>query len=109
MVRFIFACMAFVVLSLAFTPMFFGIKNTKDELATSQQLAQQQKDINPSLSFEKIYEIAGAGTEPTNSEIVDPDALNSIAPAAGDKAVETPQKDQFSFGFSNEALSTLAE
>jgi hypothetical protein len=99
MVRFIFACMAFVVLSLALTPIYFGIKGTKNTLESSQQLAQTQEEA-PALSFEQIYDIADSGE-------FDPAALNAIAPAAGEQTLK--EEDAFSHGFSTEPLSTLAE
>ena len=103
MVRFIFACMAIMVLSVALTPMYFGIKNTKDALSQSQEVVAQ--NANETLSFEQIYETAA-----TAGDLIDPSLLNAIAPAAGEEVNELEeQEDEFSNGFSGQALSTLAE
>ena len=96
MTRFIFFCMAFVALSFIAVPVFTGISKERDAI-----LASSKSSIPAAspLSFEEIYEIAGADN---TGDGFDASAFNDITPAAGGEI-----SDQFSTGFSNREDSAL--
>lgn len=97
MTRFIFFCMAFVALSFAVVPVFTGISKEHDTILAA---AVPSAAEDSPLSFEKIYEIAGA-TDATAE--FDPSALNDITPAAGGDFVDAG----FSSGFSGREDTAL--
>lgn len=93
--RFIYACMAVVILSIFAVPVFYGISNEREEL---MWVSEAQAAEEASLSFEEIYEIAGSGNSSS------PESLNTLAPAAGPAAEES-----FKGGFTQEAPAALAD
>ncbi len=94
MVRFIMLCMAVVVLSFAFAPVFSGISKEHQNLMAAAEAPQQQPQGD--ISFEEIYRLAENAIESN------PALLNNIMPAAGEA-----HNDQFSMGFSNREDSAL--
>lgn len=95
MTRFIFFCMAFIALSFVAVPVFTGISNERDAMLNAEETTVSSNDV---LSFDALYEIAGADTEIT------PESLNNITPAAGSARAS---HDSFSSGFSGRIDSAL--
>jgi hypothetical protein len=93
MVKFIFFCMAVVVLSFVAVPVFTGISNERDQLLAVNDAPTAEEQ---SLSFQEIYDIASDTSDLT------PDQLNNITPAAGEN-----QPDYFSSGFRGREDSAL--
>lgn len=96
MVRFIFFCMAFAVLSFVIVPLMSGISDERQEIMAATQDTPAEPPQN-SLSFEEIYQ---------TTTLNDPSTLNDIIPAAGEGTIET---DSFSSGFSDEPHPALAD
>lgn len=95
MVRFIFGCAFVLALTILATPIYYGVSQEKS-LAKTPVTSGDVADV--SLTFEEIYEIAGADRN------LDPASLNDITPAAGNGA-----EDKFSSGFQNIENPALAD
>jgi|GEM_PF-2552513 len=98
MVRFIYACMALLLISFIGVPIYKGISDEHQKITTVADAQEAQTD--DSLSFKEIYDLAA---EDQNSD--DPAFLNEILPAAGGS--ETT--DNFSSGFTAREDSALAD
>ena len=96
MMRFIYFCMAFLVLSFVGVPIYNGVS---EERAGLTQLAATDEAGDDSMSFEEIYALADEG------QSADPASLNDISPAAGNGNTG----DAFSRGFTNREDSALAD
>lgn len=96
MVRFIFTCMAIIIVSFAAMPIVYGVAEQRERLT---QTAAVDSNGSDELSFEEIFALASGNPMP------DAGALNAIEPATGDIA----EPDQFSNGFSNKEDSALAD
>lgn len=105
MIRFIFACMAFVALSILGTAGLFmaesindakqGVVARNNAVMTPEQTAATTGDMG--VSFEEIYANA-----PVPEQDLSPEGLNDIATAAGGN-------DSFTGGFTNTAPKALAD
>ncbi|MCI5059503.1 MAG: hypothetical protein MRY79_00360 [Alphaproteobacteria bacterium] len=95
MIRFIYGCMAVIILSFVAIPIYHGVSTEKARL---EVLASVDQEGDDSLSFEEIYEIASEGG-------VSPEALNNIEAAAGGDT----EPDKFTTGFSGRENSALAD
>ena len=95
MIRFIFLSIAFIAVSFTVAPIFSGISKQHKKL--TQVAATDTK--SDELTFDEIYALA------SETQTIDPAALNAIAPAAGEEA----QEEKFSNGFLNKEDSALAE
>lgn len=96
MMRFIYFCMALLVLSFIGVPIYNGVSSEHEKITT---LATTETPSDDSLSFAEIY----AQAEDTTLD--NPAFLNDIMPAAGDNN----SSDNFSSGFRNQEDSALAE
>ena len=95
MVRFIYICMAIVIVSFIAVPIFSGVSK---EHARLQQVATTDTQTDNTLSFKEIYALADEAQP-------NPEALNEIEPVAG---ADTSQ-DKFSTGFNNTENPALAD
>ena len=92
MTSFVKFCFAFILLSFAVVPIYYGVNKEHKIIigSASNEIAAISAQDDQSLSFADIYDLAGA-------EEFSPENLNNIAPAAG--ADTTPEG--FSSGFNN--------
>ncbi len=97
MIRFMIFCMAFIAISFAATPIFFGVSAEHKKLT---QTAVVTGNTPTALTFEEIYALID------QDALTDPARLNAIEPAAGDDdAIE----EKFSNGFSGKEDSALTD
>ena len=98
MLRFIYGCMAVVILSFVAIPIYHGISTEKGDINV---LADARSNAEGDLTFEEIYALASEdAATPTTAE-----GLNDMMPAAGDDA----STDRFSSGFNGTQDSALAD
>lgn len=97
MMRFIYVCMAFLLISFIGIPVYKGVSSEHEKLTTVAQADTDQGD--GSLSFREIYALAD------ESASENPAFLNDIMPAAGENAAP----DKFSGGFVVREDSALAD
>ncbi len=95
MMKFIYVCVAIILLSFLIVPMISGVSNERDAIAEREiEISSQNQDSpsNDTLSFTEIYDLA----DDNNANIATAEALNNIAPAAGGESEIPPLPEDFS-------------
>ncbi len=96
MMRFIYVCMAFLLISFVGMPVYKGVSSEREKLTIVASAESNQDDP---LSFSEIYALAD------ESSSDNPAFLNNIMPAAGGDT----SSDNFSNGFRGQEDSALAD